>query len=314
MKVLIEPGKSKNVLVTIAIGDSYFDSWSTFALPAWREYCTRHDLGLVAFDQDQIPQSDRVWKKATWQKLLIGESLESAGLKVENVCYADTDILINPEAPNIFDSYNRGDHRPRLDQEESSIRLALVQRRLAFLRHNHYDSAYPLDSALFMSVEQLYEFHGLPVQPDEACMGLIVFNVPAHAKLMRGWFDKYDRNVQSVTGGGDQTHVNFEIQNWGGVSWLDYRFQAMWVYEMAWKFPFLYHKYRDDVDLIRECIEASLYSNYFLHFAGSWHESELWKKIPVFTGSSRELLKKYSQYLSTPVTGQAKGQIKPAKS
>ncbi len=311
MKVLIPPGKSKDILTTIAIGQSYLDSWKQFALPAWEEYCRRHDLGLVAFDEDQIPQTDPAWKKATWQKLLIGESLTSAGLDVRNVCYLDTDILVNPEAPNIFDNYDQATIGLTSIRKNLPYDLHLVQRRLAYLRHTHYDNAYPLDSALFMSIQDLYQFHGLAVQPDEACMGLIVFNVPSHSKVMRSWFDKYDRRVQSVTGGGDQTHVNFEIQNWGRVSWLDYRFQAIWVYEMAWKFPFLYQRAKINPDQIRECIESALYANYFLHFAGSWHESEMWKTTGVFTGESREDLRRYYEYLEQPVTGQARGQIKP---
>jgi hypothetical protein len=117
-----------------------------------------------------------------------------------------------------------------------------------------------------MSLEQLYGYHKLPVQPDEACMGLIVFNAHAHSTLMRSWFDKYDRNVESVTNGGDQTHFNYEIKNWGNVSWLDYRYQAIWPYEMAWKYPFLYDFGRKDQRLIGKCIEAALYQNYFLHF------------------------------------------------
>ena len=36
---------------------------------------------------------------------------------------------------------------------------------------------------------------------------------------------------------------------------------------MAWKYPFLYSTYRDDRAIIKLCIEASLFSNYFLHMS-----------------------------------------------
>jgi len=312
MKVLIEPGQLRNVLTTIAIGDTYYNSWKAYALPGWETYCRRHGLALVVFDEDLIGKNHKFWKRATWQKLLIGETLKISQFKVKNVCYLDTDILINPMAPNIFEFYDSEKIGLVSLRKNLPFPYESVLRRLAFLRHTRYDKRYPLDSSLFMSLKQLYEYHSLPVQSDEACMGLIVFNVPKHSKIMRGWFDKYGPNVESITDGGDQTHVNYEIQNWGNVQWLDYRFQAIWVFEMAWKYPFLYDSFRENSDLIRKCIEASLYANYFLHFAGSWYESDMWKIGGFFEGEQqKQLLDYYYKYLGTPVTGHPKGQIKP---
>jgi len=312
MKVLIPPGKTKNILATIAIGDSYYMAWEKYALPGWCDYCSHHELGLIVFDEELITQSDKTWKKATWQKMLIGETLLKAQLDVQSVCYLDTDILISPLAPNIFQSCNPESIGLVSLRKNLPFPYDEVLRRMAYLRHTHYDKAYPLDSALFMSLNQLYQFHDLPVQADEACMGLIIFNTKHHSKLMRGWFDKYDRNVQSVTNGGDQTHVNFEIQNYGKISWLDYRFQAIWGFEMAWKYPFLYDYGRENSEMIKECIEASLYENHFLHFAGLWHESKMWKLGGIFSaGNKVDRLEAYKKYLETPVTGKPKGQIKP---
>ena len=43
-------------------------------------------------------------------------------------------------------------------------------------------------------------------------------------------------------------------------------------------YPFLYSKeYRNNYDLISACIDSSLMNNYFLHFAGSWYEGDMWK-------------------------------------
>jgi len=80
---------------------------------------------------------------------------------------------------------------------------------------------------------------------------------------MANIFSRYDRNVDSITGGGEQTHFNYEIQANAKVSWFDYRFQAIWVFEMAWKYPFLYDYGRNNNELIKQCIEASLFNNYF---------------------------------------------------
>jgi hypothetical protein len=312
MRVLIEPGRSRNILATIAIGEPYLRAWEEYALPGWEDYCSRHGLGLVVFDRDLLPREDTTWKKATWQKMLIGEALLKAPMDVAGVCYIDTDILISPLAPDIFESCDPASIGLVSLRRNLPFPYHDVLRRMAFLRHTCYDSSYPLDSALFMSLEQLYGYHGLPVQQDEACMGLIVFNVARHAGIMRGWFDKYDRNVQSVTNGGDQTHINYEIQNWGKVKWLDYRFQAIWAFEMAWKYPFLYQSDMAGVDQKLACMEAALYQNYFLHFAGSWHESEMWKTERLFAHQrQQEMLRSYQAYLNQPVSGEPVGMVRP---
>lgn len=312
MRVLIEPGLSKNVIATIAIGREYYTLWEKYALPSWRKYCERHQLGLIVFDSDLISKENKYWKKATWQKMLIGEILKNSSITVENVCYLDTDILINHKAPNIFESYDSETIALVSQINNLPASLDTILRRIAFLRHNHYDPNYPLDSALFMSLKQVYNYHNVPIQKDYACMGLFVFNVKNHSGLMNSWFQKYDRHVHSLTSGGDQSHINYEMQNWGKIFWLDYKFQALWIYEMAWKYPFLYDFGRDNEALIRECVEACLYSNYFLHFAGSWYESDMWKIGGVFEGAAKtKILDSYYEYLKMPVTGEPKGQIKP---
>ena len=114
-------------------------------------------------------------------------------------------------------------------------------------------------------------------QNDLFCAGLFVFNVLEYHSIMKEWFMKYSRDVSTITGGGDQPIMNFEIQNYGKVNWLEYKFQSLWLYEMAWKYPFLYQNRGFDNGIIKQCVEASLFTNYFLHFAGSWYESEMWK-------------------------------------
>lgn len=315
MKVVLPLKNSRNMIATIAIGEDFYTAWEKSALPGWTEYCERNQLGLFVFDQELISFDKKEWKKATWQKMLIGETLIKAGIDVDNVCYLDSDILANPIAPSIFDNYNPATIGLTSVRKGLPYPLVEVLRRIAFLRHTYYDNSYPLDSSLFMTLEQLYSYHGLSTQADEACMGLILFNVGEHAQLMRGWFDKYDRTVKSVTNGGDQTHINYEIQSWGKVSWLDYRFQALWVYEMAWKYPFLYDYGREDETLIRKCIEASLYQNYFLHFAGSWYESEMIKSSRVFSnGFDKQMLFQYSDYMKRNLSGGARGVIYPKES
>ena len=147
---------------------------------------------------------------------------------------------------------------------------------------------YPLDSALFISLNDLYKYHDLRPQKDECCAGLFLFNLKRFSKKMENWFYKYDKNVTSITNNGDQTHFNFHVQNEKLDYWLDYRFQASWNYEMAWNYPFLYKKDYNRSKVIKDCIETSLLNNFFLHFAGNWPESKMWKTKNVLNEVSKK--------------------------
>ena len=313
MKILINPGKSKNILTTIAIGGEYYDLWYERAFPTWEKYCTEHGLGLVVFDEELISPEDKLWKKATWQKMLIAETLKNSSLSVKNVCYLDTDILINYQSPTIFNKYKSDTIGLVSLVKNIPFEYEESRRKISFLRNKYYDKNFPLDSAIFMNLDQVYSFHNLPVQDNFACMGLIMFNVDKHSDLMRNWFNKYDKNVKTLTNGGDQSHINYEMLNWGKITWLDYKYQAIWIHEMATNYPFIYSYGRSKINLIRECIEASLMNNYFLHFAGSWHESEMWKLVRVFEGDSKiKEIEDYYNYLEIKITGEPKGMIYPS--
>jgi hypothetical protein len=185
---------------------------------------------------------------------------------------------------------------------------------MAFLRNRYFDQKYPLDSSLFVSIDGLYEMIGLDAQDDEACSGVFVFNCELHGLNMSNFYNSFDKSVMDRDGGGEQIFLNHFVQSKGLVEWLEYRFQAMWTYEMANKYPFLYKEKDQDQDLslIKKCIEASLFTNYFLHFAGSWHEGKMWEQVKVFdTPESLEMFSVFSEYMKTPVYGKPLGAIKP---
>lgn len=311
IKYYRQSGAQNNWLVTVAIGEKYLRNFEQFALPSWKKYCERYDLGILAIDEHLISSEDPAWKKPNWQKLLMPELLLSQVPNVKHICYLDTDILINPFAPNIFEHYDGKSYGLTSRINNLPMPLDLVQRQFVFLRHTYYDENYPLDSVVFMPLEKQYEFSNLHPWQEASCTGLILCNPKLMASEMAGWFYKYNSTDDSVTGG-EQTHVNHEILSTQNVQWLQYEFQATWVYEMAWKYPFLYGKHQANKKLIIDCIEASLFSNYFLHFGGSWHESSMWLLEGIMESDEFESLNEgFSNYKSENLVGEPKGHIKP---
>jgi len=310
MKILIKAGASQNYIATIAIGEKYQKNFYKYAYPSWKDYCNRYKIGLIIFEQDLIDQSNPFWKKATWQKLLIGSKVKNLN-NVENICYLDTDIIISPSALNIFESHDplylsvisQVNNLPFPDYE--------VRKRVAYFRNKYIDAKYPLDSALFASPKQIFEYHSKEPQADYFCAGVFVFNIKNYAEIMEEWFNKYPRDTDTLTGGGDEPIVNYEFQANKKIKFLDYKFQALWLYEMAWKYPFLYRDSKN-LNLIRECIESSLLNNYFLHFCGSWVESDMFMIDDVYANKSlREDVIDLIEYVKKPFTGNPVGMIKP---
>ena len=309
-KILLNPN-AKNFIITIAIGKTYYDSWKKYASPTWIDYCKKYGLGLMAVHNDLIGKDHPKWKKATWHKMLIGNYIQENKLKIENVCYLDSDILINPNSPNIFNVCPKKLISVVSSTQRLPFSLNYIRRKIAFNRHNYLDKRYPLDSALFISEKDYYKFHNVAVQKDIVNMGVFIFNVKIHSKLMLSWFNKYERDVQGITGGGDNPQISYEMLNYGKLNWLDYKYQAVWTYEMASKYSFLYSDMKNQ-KLIKTCIEDSLKDNYFLHFAGTWNEGAMWKVKNIFNNKKEKSLNnQFLEYLKVKLTGKPKGRILP---
>ena len=311
IKIYRSAGIGNNWIVTTAIGETYLKNWEEFALPSWMKYCDINDIGIVVVSDHLINRDDPYWKKPNWQKLLIPKLLVKNIPNISCVCYLDTDFLLNPYAPNIFKTYDGESYGLTSRVNNQPMQLELVQRQFVYLRNKYYDQDYPLDSVVFMSIEDQYKYSGLSPRKEAACTGLILFNPTLVGDEMENWFYKYTIHDDSVTGG-EQTHLNSEILSTDRVQWLQYEYQADWVYEMAWKYPFLYAKGMDNLALIRDCIEASLFSNYFLHFGGSWHESEMWKVPGIMHDKQFDILNQgFQEYRKVKLTGEPRGHIKP---
>ena len=56
--------------------------------------------------ENLIDINDEYFKKANWQKFLVGKKLQVIDKSVNNICHLDTDIIISPLAPNIFEFHN----------------------------------------------------------------------------------------------------------------------------------------------------------------------------------------------------------------
>jgi len=310
MKIL-RNGKSKNFIVTIAIGPNFYQEWVDYVLPSWLQYCEKNELGLAVVEHDLVERTDPCWKKATWQKLLIGREFLINQLEVKNVCFLDADILVNPFAPNVFDGHD-DDKISLVSQTKTPFDYSGTLRKIAYNRNKHLSEDYPLDSSLFMSKKDYFHYHGFEEQNDIFCAGFFIFNVNNFSEIMERWFFSYPSNIETITNCGDEPVLNFEFQNYGKIKWLDYKFQSLWLYEMAEKYAFLYSDLTN-TDLVKQCIRSSLRQNYFLHFAGKW-EGSVYKDSSIIDDDFLQDLRNFNDYLGVPVSGKPVGLNYPKES
>ena len=309
---LLINSKSKNYIVTIAIGLNYLNDWKKYALSLWKKYCRKHGIGLIVITENLINKQNSHWKKPMWQKMILGKYLSEAGLKIKNICYLDTDILINPFAPNIFDYHDEMKISLVSESHNLPYELDFVRRKLSFFRNRYYSKKYPLDSSLFMKVSEKYKFHSLKPQKDYVCTGVIIFNMKRFSSIMNKWFYKYKKNIKTLTGGGEEPILNYELFKTKKIKLLDYKFQALWMYEMALNYSFLYKEKKIKNNILKLCIENCLMNNYFLHFPGSWHEGTMWKIKNIFLNKrSLNISKNFNNYLNLKLTRKPAGRILP---
>jgi len=312
IRVLKKPGKSGNIIATIAISKKYYDFWKKYVYSNWKIYCDKFNLGLIVID-DFLDKS-KSKKKANWHKLLIGKALLNSNIskKISNICYLDSDILINAYgAPNIFEEHFTSKISVVPLFKNLPYDLLSTQKKISFYRHYFYSKRYPLDSSIFMKPSQIFEFHKFRKFNNFFCAGLFIFNLKLFSNFMEKIYFKYRKNVKSLTGG-DQPAVNYEFQKLGKINWIDYKFQAIWLYEMANKYPFLYYKKFRKKTLQSACVSASLMSNYFLHFAGSWAESKMIRSLKNYSIDNKSnIIKKFFRYNLVSPRAKPKGLIKP---
>ena len=104
---------------------------------------------MIVVYKDLIEKNNN-WKSPNWQKLLIGNLIIKNKIKINNVCYLDTDILINPLSPNVFKNYET--NKISLVSQVKNIPYSLEKIRKKLLSITFFIVKIPLTSSLFMWV------------------------------------------------------------------------------------------------------------------------------------------------------------------
>jgi len=303
---------SHGVIVTTAIGPKYLDRWKSFSWKTWSVYAVKHDLGIAVAVEDLVDEETATIKNGSWQKMLLPARLLEEFPTVERFVLIDTDVIISPIAPNIFEHVPPGQFGVVSQELNLPFDVSEVRKRVSFFRHHYYSERFPLDGLILADARSEFRLAGLPEKDNYFCAGVIVCDA-AHASQLEEWFTGVSAEETKEATAWEQTHLNHFIQA-SPHHWLPYRFQALWHYEMAWSYPHLY-LLGDKILASKEALFAlrsNLWTNYFVHFAGSWHESLAWelgKSLPI--PSDSYLMENFRVYLEEDIEPRSYGKIAP---
>ena len=287
MSVLEEviSGKTPNAVFLTVIGEEFQKDFKRISLPHLKEYCQRYGIGLLILkdyidkkNEKVSPYSD----SAGYQRLLIPEVIVNDFSQYKYICDLDVDCIAGPMARDIFSypedgiqddtiyiSYPRPFNLPRSE----------LGRRLSLLRKTYVDKTFPLDSLLTGSDEFEKETLGFNFSGQIATMGTCMGSARLIAHCCSIVYDDIANNFSGYL----QNYRNQIFREEAKISWLPYEFQAIWSYEVAMFYPFLFSNQDDQI--LYDSVLATLHRVDMLHFAGSWPENLVFKKGPFINPS-----------------------------
>jgi hypothetical protein len=276
--------KTVNAIVTLAVGESHLSAWRRFCEPGWREYARRQGFQLICLEQPLDTSERATARSPAWQKCLVAS--QSFAAKYEQIAWVDSDILINGEtSPSIF----AGVSLDKVGAVEAwygripELREQIITRRNEELPSTNkmLDNNAPAD---------YYARYGLPPLFDLVVQtGVLVFSPAAHRAVFEKTYYEYEER------GGREWNfemrpLSYELLKADLVHWIDHRFNAVWKNIKCLHYPFLTFRHKSSFvlhvqkrlsrelgfhyrkRLARHCATAAFQNNYFLHFAGAFHE------------------------------------------
>lgn len=255
------PPDSPRALVSLAIGDNHRALWERCARPSWLAYVERHGLDLIVLTEP-IDPDDAARRSPAWQKCLIPAAPWAR--RYQRLAWVDSDVVISPSAPDIFQSTPDGMIGATLvnDQCSTAERHILMS---AFgkdgITPGPGDELAAVEAAWGRIQNQLYRANGVEV--DETRMvatGVIVFEPGRHAEpfVQAFGYPQRSRNYE-------QPALSSGILRSGRL----HRLSPRWNWGV-WDVLFLH--FRDTAHeptpkpLLRALIAQQLSNAHFLHF------------------------------------------------
>ena len=299
-------GNSGKAFFLTCIGKRFAKVVKKIFLPFFLNYCKKHDIGLIIVE-DYIDKNSFSYpnlKDPGIQRLLAPKEILKKFKKYKYLCDIDTDCLPGFLAEDIFKYASNKIKKNQIfvvkPYPEGYLKKNLGK-RVSLLRKTYIDKSYPLDSLFIASDDEegkllKYRFEG-PWPTIGTCIGRTDTLAKTGSKIYSEI--KKDKNFKYL----QSFRIDYYKKNLN-IKWLKYEFQAIWNYEVALNYPFLFHK--KFKKLYKDCVIATLFRVQFLHFAGSWPENWIFNKTKF---KQSNLLIKYYKNLESYLLQNTKARL-----
>jgi len=245
---------SESALVTLAVGEPYLSNWKRFCSAQWQAYAARHGLDLIVVTEPFVPSN----RSLSWQKCLVLS--QEFAQKYRRIVLLDSDIAINPDAPNVLEQASEelvggvlcGSHIH--DDYKNLFLSRLGKTPIPYERglgkwHGYQDYA--------------YETYGLPPQQAGVVQaGVLIASPSRHAELFRSVY--LGSFIETPLY--EQVPLSHALLNGNHFQQIDTRFNSCLCETML-----VYHNYLFTEPLgehvMRAVVRAEFANNFFLHFA-----------------------------------------------
>lgn len=179
---------SKNLVYMVAISDSSTkvdnQDYAQYSIKSWERYCKNHDIQFICIYKNL----DDRFSKPIWNK----EMIFDIGRPYDKIAIVDSDTMIHPDAPNLFDFFTEEQFCGVNDICDLNWLFKSINDRQRFFPDTKMDIFTYLNAGvLFFGKKYLYIFE----------------------KLLNFYLDNKEE-INSIDGGGkEQTLLNFTLQS-----------------------------------------------------------------------------------------------------
>lgn len=272
---------NKKAICTLVLGHSYIDMFNRYCRKDWQKYADKYGFDLQIFDTP-LDNSERAQSRSpAWQKCLI--PLQQKLQQYEQLVWIDSDILINPNAPDITEGVQE-DQVGAVDQyaipnpEDAELWLKrsyseLDKKGVPYIKN--------------LTGKDFHENYGITSPFNTVVQtGVMVFSPKFHKQTFKFVYDQYE-DKGDPQWNYEMRPLSHELQKNHTIYWLNPKFNMIWSKLKNNLYPFLsdksfefistglFKKYKNEIirkKLFKAIINQSLENNYFLHFSGSSSE------------------------------------------
>ena len=233
------------VMVAIAIGDRYLDTYNLLFRPSQEKYAEKHgyDFKVITDYMDDSallpPYSMRSRMMLYFQKMLVCSKFK----EYKYVIFVDCDVLINPKSPAIHLAYDFEDKIGIVDEYSQPT----PEMRIAIQRKNGWET----------SAREYYKLADFDLDTTRVLnSGVIVMQPQFHSEFMDHVYATYmPKSLRHRRGPHfEQSSLGYELQTQNKAKIMSNEWNAIWVL------------HRDSTSTT---LSEFYDNNFFVHFAGN---------------------------------------------